>query len=397
MASDVFFPLEGKIEYLRNLIPSAGAGPQYARQALFSFLVNVAYLNIYVNNRAEQNYSLLVHTSGKKIDHKIDWDVMYKALDVLVERRGADFAKYTETIWGLARKRYADADADRITNYVLDNIGRNSIVTLNSERDWKDNSSAATNPTTLFTIIIGGNIVSRGVTFENLLSMYFTRDVKHKIQQDTSIQRARMFGSRGGYLKFFELTIPDALYMDWHRCFMFHKLALEAIKEGLGSLVWLGDQRIAPVAPSSIDRSTVDLNRGEMSFGLFDYDDKIGALLEKKASQLEKLEELAQALGESAFPPYLRRYILRMVAGGRASSSVLIHPPIDIAGYAEAEGLDKERIVRRRSFIGNTQISKAPNGTVHHLIVIHNGGKKARLFYKFMGSIQFIKNIANDP
>jgi hypothetical protein len=46
---DVFFPLDGKIDYLRSLIPNAGADPKYARQALFSFLVNAAYLNLYVN------------------------------------------------------------------------------------------------------------------------------------------------------------------------------------------------------------------------------------------------------------------------------------------------------------------------------------------------------------
>ena len=103
---------------------------------------------------------------------------------------------------------------------------------------------------------------------DNLLSMFFTRDVQHKIQQDTYIQRARMFGSRGDYLRFFELTIPQSLYLDWHRCFVFHRLALDAIREGHGSLVWLGDQRISAVATSSIDRSTVDLDRGEMSFSL---------------------------------------------------------------------------------------------------------------------------------
>jgi hypothetical protein len=49
-------------------------------------------------------------------------------------------------------------------------------------------------------------------------------------------------------LEQFELTIPNQLYVDWHRCFVFHKLALEAIRAGLGSPVWLGDDRIAPVA-----------------------------------------------------------------------------------------------------------------------------------------------------
>jgi hypothetical protein len=109
------------------------------------------------------------------------------------------------------------------------------LVVLNSERDRRAMGDSATEPSSPFTIIIGGNIVSRGVTFPNLLSMFFTRNVRHKLQQDTYIQRARMFGSRGEYLKHFELTIPTQLYWDWHRCFVFHKLALATINNILGS------------------------------------------------------------------------------------------------------------------------------------------------------------------
>ena len=265
------------------------------------------------------------------------------------------------------------------------------MIILNSERDWKDNSSSATNPKSLFTIIIGGNIVSRGVTLNNLLSMFFTRDVKHKIQQDTYIQRARMFGSRGDYLEFFELTIPQSLYVDWHRCFVFHRLALSAIKDGLGSLVWIGDGRIAPVAGNSIDRSTVESASGSMAFGLFDYSDTVDAVLRSAESPSEKMAALQSILGEHAFPGYLKRYIERTSIAQPAA--LFVHPPLDISGYSDA---DKENVSRGRGFIGATQTAKAPAATVHHLFVAHNAGGKARLIYKFEGNIQFIKNTAND-
>ena len=192
---DTFFPLDQRVDYQLQKVPDHGAGPDHARNALFGFLVNVAYLNKYVNDR-EQNYSFLIHTSGKKVDHKEDRDVIYRCMTELLERKSKDFAKYTKAIWTLAGERYKDADKNRLTDYVLDNIARQKILVLNSERDWQDNSAAATNPSALFTIIIGGNIVSRGVTFENLLSMFFTQDVKHKIQQDTYIQRAYVRQSR---------------------------------------------------------------------------------------------------------------------------------------------------------------------------------------------------------
>ena len=100
--------------------------------------------------------------------------------------------------------------------------------------------------------------------------MFFTRDSKHKLQQDTYIQRARMFGSRKAYVRHFELTIPNQLFADWQKCFVFHKLALAAINSGLGSPVWLGSNQIAPVAPGSVDQANVSLDKGEMLFRLFD-------------------------------------------------------------------------------------------------------------------------------
>lgn len=387
---DTFFRLDHQAKYRLNKIPDHGAGPEHARRALFGFLVNAAYLNNYVNE-TEQNYSFLIHTSGKKVDHKVDRDTIYNCLTELLERKSGDFAKYTKAIWELAKARYADADADKLTHYILDNIGRHKTLVLNSERDWKDNSAAATNPSALFTIIIGGNIVSRGVTFENLLSMFFTRDVKHKIQQDTYIQRARMFGSRGNYLEFFELTIPNSLYEDWHRCFVFHRLALDAIKGGHGSLVWLGDTRISAVASSSIDRSTVDLNRGEMSFAMFDFDPKVDEIANANGSSRAKLDRLLAITGEAAFPEYVRRYILATCPAG--DDSLAVHASSVVAG----KDYDIDNIERRKGLMGKSQLEpdRFPKA-VHHLKVFRNEKGRARLFYKLAGSIQFIKNTAHD-
>lgn len=223
--------------------------------------------------------------------------------------------------------------------------------------------------------------------------MYFTRDVKHKLQQDTYIQRARMFGSRGGYLDQFELTIPGHLYLDWHRCFVFHRLALSAIKRSMGSPVWLTDNRIAAVSASSIDRSTVDIDKGEMAFHLFDHSARYDEIANADAPARERLDLLTESLGGGVFPSYLRDFILE--SSDDPDELVAIHSSSSIAGYASGEiGLDKAQIERKKGFMGATQLEKArfPNA-VHHLKVFFNEAGKARLFYKFMGSIQFVKNI----
>ena len=392
---NVFFPLEevgvNSIEFILTLLPSQYDDQRFARRAFFGFLVNVAHLNLRVN-ALSQNYSMLIHTSGKKVDHKADWSIFDQIVSVLIDRQGNKFVSYVREIWELANDRYNDVDPDEITSYIIGNISRYAIFILNSDRDFIQNGASATNPSSLFTIIIGGNIVSRGVTFENLLSMYFTRDVKHKIQQDTYIQRARMFGSRGGYLSHFELTIPDHLYADWHRCFVFHRLSLAAIREDMGSPVWLSDNRISAVASTSIDRSTVDMNRGEMAFQLFSFKPRLDEIASSNIPVKEKLDFFSKELGEARFPSYLKQYIER--TSRDLDKAVAIHASSSIDGYSNSEdGLDKTKIERRRGFFGGPQMEKTkyPNA-VHHLKIFTNAEGKARMFYKYDGSIQFIRN-----
>lgn len=392
---DIFFPLEratSNDSYRLTLLPSQHDAPRFARTAFFGFLVSVAHLNT-KKDGTEQNYSMLIHTSGKRVDHKADWYVFDQTVAALIDRDSPQFERYAKEIWETAAARHGVDKADDLTAYILDNISRYAIFILNSDRDFIQNGLSATNPSALFTIIIGGNIVSRGVTFENLLAMFFTRDVKHRMQQDTYIQRARMFGARGKYLSQFELTIPEHLFADWNRCFVFHRLALSAIQRKLGSPVWLTDTRIAAAASSSIDRSTVDVDRGEMAFHIFDADARYDEIVESDSSVVQKLERLAATFGSGVFPGYLKEFMVR--TSPNPEQAIAIHTSSSIAGYSGKEdGLDKSRIERRRGFMGTNQLEKNrfPNA-VHHIKIFSNEEGKARLFYKFEGSIQFVKNI----
>ena len=329
---------------------------------------------------------MLVHTSGKTIDHRADKKPIEDVFQAFADVDSPKFAKAIAELRKAAEKFYSESDVERILDYVVANRSVYSIITMNSERDASVDFKSATNPASLFTFIIGGNIVSRGVTFDNLLSMFFTRDAKHKIQQDTYIQRARMFGSRRRYLAHFELTIPNQLYVDWHRCFVFHKLALEAIRAGLGSPVWLGDNRIAPVSSASVDHTNVSLDRGEMSFGLFNFDASYEELVRHRVDPITKLLSLQNRIGEKALPNYVIRYVQQVSPG---SDEIAIHEPTSIVNYKDA---DQNKIERRRGFFGKTQKEKFPKA-IHHFAIYHNGKGKARMIYKFEGGIQFIKNL----
>ena len=386
-----FFPMnideigvEG-LRYQLRLMTNRQDDGSEERGALFRFLVNVAHLNM--SSERVENYSFLVHTSGKKIDHKKDLDVFRNVFSALSNKNGLKFKKYVEEIWNIANKRYVDFNAKNITKYIVSNISKFAIMVLNSEPDFKKVGGNATNPSALFTIVIGGNIVSRGVTFNNLFSMFFTRDVKNKLQQDTYVQRARMFGSRGKYLRHFELTIPSALFLDWHRCFVYHRLALDSIDSGLGSPVWIADKRISAAASASIDRSTVDLDKGEMSFSIFDFDAEIDRIANGQRDPVVIIDTLGKVVG-AGFPEYLRTFLLQSVS--KRTVGLKLYPSASVFPGMSAE--EKARIERRQGFLTIREADRVGN-VAHFLRVIKNDEGKARLFYKFDGSIQFIKNL----
>jgi len=392
VGQDAFFPVNLEhLQFQLCFLPDAGDAPRYLRETLFRFLVRVAYLNTSVNEE-EQNYSLLIHTSGRKDDHVVDFKQVVKIFETLCDEENKEHTSYYKTIWGCAAELYGDK-ANDILKYIFANCDRNNVVVMNSDKEVNAaENRTGTNPSAPFTVVIGGNIVSRGVTFENLLAMFFTRDVKHRLQQDTYIQRARMFGSRKAYLPYFELTIPKGLYLDWQRCFIFHRLSLEARKQSNRSPVWLDGERITAVASSSIDKTNILVDRGEMSFELFAYEpDSINDILAQSVAPLLKVKALSELLGKQCLPDYLINYMENFCPAGDAS--IAVHSPKSIAGYADKPGeIDKATITRTKGFIGDPQLEKGryPDA-IHHISILHNEQGKARVFYKYEGNIRFLK------
>jgi hypothetical protein len=386
---DVFFPIDRKkkLAYRLKFLDQNGNAEE-AREALVRFLVTVAYLNTY-ENKKEENYTMLVHTSGRKEAHEADRDVIETSVHALIDSEGSDFSALVKKVYKAAKQLYPKADPHALTEYVVENASRSALTVLNSERDRKALGDNATDPSSPFTIIIGGNIVSRGVTFPNLLSLFFTRNVKHRLQQDTYIQRARMFGARGKYLKHFELTIPEQLYADWHSCFVFHRLALATIKTNLGSPVWIGNSRVSVAADPSINKATVTFNKREMAFGMFKYSPDLDALVERDQSSLETLRKLRKKIGNDALPTFLIEYIGAMSKS--KDETLAIHTAASIEGYGKSA--NQKTISRDKGFIGKSQLElkRFPNA-IHHIKILHNKARKARLFYKSGRNLQFLQN-----
>lgn len=383
---DVFFPTSiesierQKDEFLLFPLSDQGDDPRYLREAIFRFLINVAYINTEVNKQ-EEEYSILIHTSGSKADHTEDYKTVVKVLSILKNRETSKFDTYVKNIWQMCKEKYPGFE-EKLTRYITDNISRNTIIVINSDKTG--DTKKATSPAALFTFAIGGNIISRGVTFDNLLSMFFTRDSKQKIQQDTYIQRARMFGSRKKYLKYFELTIPAKLYNEWQKCFVFHKLSLNAIVSGKGSPIWLEDFRISSVARNSIHYTKVDMESGEMGFNKFEYTDEIEKVVVNHDNAISKLNQLHDVIGDSGFPKYLINFIVAFIPNN--DDSIALHTTREIG----VETSYHDTLDRPRGFFGSQDTNKYPMA-IHHIMIHKNTKGIARLIYKYSGTLKTIR------
>jgi hypothetical protein len=192
--------------------------------------------------------------------------------------------------------------------------------------------------------------------------------------------------------EYFELTIPKQLYLDWQTCFIFHRLSLESRRQNQRSPVWLDGERISAVSASSIDKTNVLVDKGEMSFALFEYKEgEIMEIIDANIRPLQKLKAFAELLGETCVPGYLINYIENFCPLG--DKSIAMHPPMSISGYTEKDGeMDKATITRTKGFIGKSQmeVTKYPDA-IHHINIFINDTGKARLFYKYSGSVRFLK------
>jgi hypothetical protein len=365
-------------------LPDDGDKQEFLLTALTRFVVNVSYLNLYVNT-SEQNYCMLIHTSGNKEDHVVDWKVSEQFFEELGDNTHRNFNKRYEAIAKDAESRYG-VDPNEILKYVLANKARKAIKLINSNtKKENQNIQAATNPQTTFTVAIGGNIVSRGVTFNNLLSMFFTRTAQ-KIQQDTYIQRARMFGNRTGYLRYFELHIPKSLYRDWFEAFAYHGVSMSSIASG--NPIWLESKQVKAVAGNSIDKKQASIEKGEISFEIFDLNDRLISATKQPHTGIRELDSVLKLIPNGIVSPHVLDFVKSRQPNGDAS--VVFHSSRQIQG---SDNIDEENIIRDRGFYGGQDYKKFPDA-VHHFMIFYNSMGRGRVIYSYRESeksIRFIK------
>lgn len=365
VGKEVFFPdsysdIQYKLEFIDEF-PDA----EQLEYAILSFIVNVAMVNL-LKNANDKNYAFLVHTSGYKSDHQDDVGTVRNVFNVLSDQGHNEFNLYLEKLLKIIRKNTTNQkDAYQILKYILVNITNHLVIKVNSDRNISNIDLSEEIPN-LFTVPVGGNMVSRGLTISNLLGMYFTRDVK-RMQQDTYIQRARMFGNRSDYLEYFQLWIPEKLYLAWRNCFVYHDFAIESIKSGLGAPSWIADEKVFPVSSGSIDKQTINIETNEIAFHKFEIDNKIIKKLKNFKNPFDLLYYLNQKFGNECIPIYVLNFVKKH-SKNLNNIQILIN---------ELPSINKFSKITTDAPIYYNEIE-------HRFSIILNLSKQARISYSFL-------------
>ena len=97
---------------------------------------------------------------------------------------------------------------DRICNKIIKRI---YIILYNSTGgDTQGNEDLKK-----YKIYIGGDLLQRGITFDHLLTTYFTRWAKTGGTMDTNLQRARWFGYRNKYIKLCKIFTTENIALEF--------------------------------------------------------------------------------------------------------------------------------------------------------------------------------------
>lgn len=179
------------------------------RDATMTFIVGgvVRRLQARDSGTRPEKYSFLFHTEQARESHAWQEKVATAIKMALIEEAKADTPRFN----GLLHAAYADLQRSlKLDGSFLPTVesvkaetvsaltgGELMITKVNSDKAVKelladDGQLKLRTPLNMF---IGGQILDRGITINNLIAFYYGRSPK-KFQQDTVLQHSRMYGAR---------------------------------------------------------------------------------------------------------------------------------------------------------------------------------------------------------
>ena len=402
-----FFPVTpGDIEksnYILTKLPDEGDQPVFLRKAIYKFLIRAAILNLSSKYDFGKNFSMLIHTAGITNDHIEDEKQVNKVVrsfniegDVDASNKQAISELLNEAKIVISKSDDI-VSAEEVVTFVLRNISHSEVLIINNKND-KQNVIRSCDPESRFVFAIGGNIVSRGLTFNKLLSFFFSRNVKNKLQQNTYIQRARMFGNRP-YSKFFELSVPQTLFENWADTFAHHELSLEMARNG--DYIHFQGKKTSATDSASLDKTNVTGARGERPAGAKfiltpEFIKAINSPHNNLIEHLKKMKSMGYIPDQGLTDSVLGFIEKTTLSKSELCKLVLYQSSNDgILDVTLRKGHDEEAIHTLRGGVIDTIINKRKElqGYLHYIMPMKNSKNEVRLYLRSHTGHQVLENI----
>jgi hypothetical protein len=193
------------------LVHGAADVPDGLKNAISFFLVAAGAQAILDAESAAPGQNFLCHTSHLRLQHaNVDGLVksyVDRAGDSIDQEAGEPFHRLQLAHLELGRTVPNAPDFGAIVNQIRRRLVGRRVVVFNAGSDAE--------PGRGLNFIVGGNILGRGVTIENLLVTYYVRQPKTG-QMDTMLQHARMYGYREKLMPFTRVYLPMQLAVRFH-------------------------------------------------------------------------------------------------------------------------------------------------------------------------------------
>lgn len=179
------------------------------RKSIMNFIVGSCIRRIQQGKfkQKQENYSFLIHTEQARISHAWQEDLVNKLNEELVNINKNDQVLFKQLVSdayedlkpsielaGLELPGFSDVLNNVSTALIEEML---LVQKVNSEKDVKAllDEKGQLKLRTPLNIFIGGQILDRGITINNIIGFYYGRNPK-KFQQDTVLQHSRMYGTR---------------------------------------------------------------------------------------------------------------------------------------------------------------------------------------------------------
>lgn len=201
-------------------ITSGISMPNSLRNAINYFIVASAIKKNIASDKKANYSDMIVHSHRTTTHHKI----LYNMINSYIEDLKNCILYDSSDLGGrlnIFKNCYDEYFYEKYNaNFSFNNIKENILTVIKQIKPILKNSKGGNSQIienlTYHKIYVGGDLLQRGVTFENLIATYFTRWAKTGGNMDTNLQRARWFGYRSKYIDLCKIFMTKDISVEFY-------------------------------------------------------------------------------------------------------------------------------------------------------------------------------------